>query len=94
MTIIGFGFANTASTEIRSKFTTNEFGELVCNSVSPCIQSATFIDKNTITTTSLAQSSLLIQLSKQTIGTHGVAVEVSVYGGTFTENHVEVFYIY
>jgi hypothetical protein len=48
--IHGFGFINPDNQQdLRVKFIAPE-GEVTCNGQSPCIVSATYIDKNTIIT--------------------------------------------
>lgn len=54
--IMGFGFVDSGSSQIVSKFGSKAFGELYCSGVSPCVAPAKFVDKNTITTESLPQS--------------------------------------
>ena len=93
MTIKGFGFVNSGSSEISAKFGSKTAGELVCNDLTPCLQSATFVDKHTITTQSLPQTSVKYQ-NGNNIGEDPMTVEVSVYGSMYTENDIEVFYIY
>jgi len=62
--------------------------------VTPCTAPAKFIDKNTITTESLPQSSISYESSGTNIGEDAMTVEVSVYGSSYTENEIEVYYIY
>ena len=50
--IRGFGFVNSGSSEIASKFGSKK-SELECNGKSPCTMPAKFLDKHTITTESL-----------------------------------------
>ena len=93
MTIKGFGFVNSGSSEISSKFGSKKNGELVCDNKTPCLQPATFVDKNTIITESLPQSIVKYQ-DGVNIEEDPMTVEVSVYGSSFTDNDIEVYYIY
>ena len=56
MTVKGFGFVNSGTSEIAAKFGSVSSGELVCNANTPCTNPAKFVDKNTITTESLPQN--------------------------------------
>lgn len=51
LTVKGFGFVNTTE-GVRSKFASKNAGEFTCNTGTPCIKPATFIDKNNIMTVS------------------------------------------
>ena len=51
LTVKGFGFVNNEE-GIKSKFGSKSNGDFSCTSGTPCILPATFVDKNTITTTS------------------------------------------
>ena len=93
LTVRGFGFVNSEASQLKSKFRSKEEGDLLCNQVTPCIVPAEFIDKNTMTTESLPQSTVKYS-DGTTIGTDGFTVDVSVYGGQFTDNKIEVYYIY
>ena len=93
MTIKGFGFVNSGSSEISSKFGSKRNGELVCDNKTPCLQPATFVDKNTIITESLPQTIVKYQ-DGTNIEEDPMTVEVSVYGSSFTDNDIEVYYIY
>ena len=93
LTVRGFGFVNSEASQLKSKFSSKEEGDLLCNAVKPCVQPANFIDKNTMTTESLPQS-VVKYGDGSTVGTDGIAVDVSVYGGVFTDNKIEVYYIY
>jgi hypothetical protein len=53
LTVKGFGFVNSGSTESMSKFGSMTKGDLFCNGKTSCITSSKFVDKNTITTESL-----------------------------------------
>jgi len=53
LNIRGFGFVDSGSSQIVSKFSSSTLGELTCNGRSPCTNTAQFVDKNTITTQSL-----------------------------------------
>lgn len=92
LTIKGFGFVDSGSSEIVSKFGSKDFGELSCNG-QPCIARGKFIDKHTITTEALPQSTVKYT-DGTNIGTDPMTVEVSVYENNFTENDIEVYYIY
>ena len=93
MTIKGFGFVNSGSTEIFSKFGSLTRGDLNCRDAKTCIAPGHFVDKNTITTLSLPQSVVNYQ-DGANIGENPMTVEASVYGDDFTENDIEVYYIY
>ena len=93
LSIKGFGFVNSGSTEIVSKFGSKTRGELVCDAKTPCLAPAKFVDKHTITTQSLPQSVVNYD-DNSNIGENPMTVEVSVYGASYTENGIEVFYIY
>ena len=93
LTVKGFGFVNSGSTEIVSKFGSLTKGDLYCNAKTSCITQAKFVDKNTITTDSLPQVNVKYQ-DGTSIGENPITVEVSVYGNNFTENDIEVYYIY
>ena len=56
LTIKGFGFVNSGTSEIASKFGSLKQGNLLCNDQTPCTAPAKFVDKNTITTNTLPQS--------------------------------------
>lgn len=47
LTMTGFGFVDSEE-GIKSKFGSKEKGEFGCTTGTPCIKSATFIDKNTV----------------------------------------------
>ena len=49
LTVKGFGFVNTEH-GVKSKFGSKDKGEFGCNTGSPCIVPATFIDGNNIET--------------------------------------------
>ena len=51
--IRGFGFVNSTSDELISKFSNIERGELTCDGKKPCTAAAQYIDMHTMTTTSL-----------------------------------------
>lgn len=93
MTVKGFGFVNSGGSEIAAKFGSQTSGELICNANTPCTVPAKFVDKNTITTESLPQNTVNYQ-DRANIGEDPMTVEVSVYGSSFTENDLEVYYIY
>ena len=93
LTVRGFGFVNSESSQMKSKFRSKIEGDLLCNTVKPCVVAASFVDKNTMMTESLAQSVVKYQ-DGSSIGTDGFTVDVSVYGGQFTDNKIEVYYIY
>ena len=93
LTVKGFGFVNTEE-GVKSKFSSRSKGEFTCTSGSPCINNARFIDKNNIETESQPHDSM--QYSNGTLGNIAndpFTVEVSSGGNSFTENHIEVYYI-
>ena len=92
LNVKGFGFVNTEE-GIKSKFASKEQGDFTCTSGTPCINSATFIDKNNIETLSQPQDAMAYNNSNN-IGNDPFTVEVSVYGNSFTENKIQVYYIY
>jgi len=92
LTVKGFGFVDSGSSEILSKFGSKEEGALTCNG-QPCVSKGTFVDKNTMTTEALPQT--VVKYSDGTnIGEDPMTVEMSVYENNFTENDIEVHYIY
>ena len=93
LTVKGFGFVNSGSSEIAAKFSSKKNGDLLCNEQSPCTGPASFVDKNTITAISKPQSGVNYA-DHSNIGQDPMTVEVSVYGSSFTENEIEVYYIY
>ena len=93
LSIRGFGFVDSGASEVSSKFGSKEAGELVCNNQTPCINSAKFIDKNTITTVSPPQNSVNYS-DGSNIGEDPITVEASVYNALYTSNEIEVHYIY
>lgn len=93
LNIMGFGFVNSGSSEIATKFGSKQ-GELDCNRATPCTVPAKFLDKHTITAESLPQSSVTYQSNGQNINEDPMTVEVSVYGDSYTDNEIEVYYIY
>jgi hypothetical protein len=52
LSVKGFGFVDSGASEVSSKFGSKSSGELICKGESPCINSAKFIDKHTISTIS------------------------------------------
>ena len=52
LSVKGFGFVDSGASEVSSKFGSKSNGELICKGESPCINSAKFIDKHTISTIS------------------------------------------
>jgi len=59
-----------------------------------CVQLATYVDKNTIRTKTLPQQNLFLSTSKKNIEQTPFTVEASVYNHEFTENNIEVWYIF
>ena len=92
MKLSGFGFVNTGTEELKSKFSTKGQGELTC-ATTPCINDATFESKNIMRTKSVPQG-LLFYSNHINIGQDGFTVEVAVYNKTFTQNNIQVWYIY
>lgn len=93
LVLSGFGFVNAGEGETKVKFSSKGKGELNCGTT-PCINQATYIDKNTIHTKSLPQGNLLYTNTSTSIGQNGFTVEASVYNNQFTKNNIEVFYIF
>lgn len=94
LSVKGFGFVNSGTSELKAKFATQTGDELVCNGVSPCESPATFVDKNTMYTYSVAHSSVEYQDRTSVLPTDPIQLEVSVYNSTYTENGIELYYIY
>ena len=92
LTVKGFGFVNTEE-GVKSKYGSKDKGDFTCNTGSPCIHSAQFIDKNTISTISEPKDVMIYSTNHTGIENDPFTVEVSVYGNSFTENNIEVYYI-
>lgn len=90
ITLAGFGFVNTGET--KAKFQVKGAGDLSCG-VSPCTADAAFVDKNTMTTRSVAQG-VLSYKNGTNIGMDGFAIEAAVYNNEFTSNNIQVWYIF
>ena len=94
LTMTGFGFVDSEE-GIKSKFGSKEKGEFGCTTGTPCIKSATFIDKNTVRAVSEPQEVMNYASGNHTnIGQAPFTVEASVFGSQFTENQIEVYYIF
>lgn len=93
ITVRGFGFVDSGSDEIAAKFGSKMSTTLTCGGNTPCVTPATFVDKNTIKTRGLPQSSVSYP-DGQNIAEDPMTVDVSVYGSSFTDNGIEVYYIY
>ena len=85
----GFGFVNSGNTLAKYD---SEKEHLVTDSKHDCIKEATFIDKNTLETTTYAQSVVMYEKSWTSISFNAMTIEASVYENDFTENGIEVFY--
>jgi hypothetical protein len=48
LTLSGFGFVFSTADAIKAKFGTKDKGDLTCSGISPCVERATYVDKNTI----------------------------------------------
>jgi hypothetical protein len=83
---------NAGPGETKTKFSSKSNGELSCGT-SPCINEATFVDKNTLLTKSLPQG-VLFYTNHTNIGQNGFTVEATVYNNQFTNNNIEVWYIF
>ena len=80
LTMKGFGFVDSEA-GIKSKFGSKENGEFQCNSGTPCIKPAKFIDKHTITTISEPQEVMTYTNGNHSnIGYDPFTVEASVFG--------------
>lgn len=77
LTLSGFGFVYAGPGETKTKFSSKANGELSCGT-SPCINEATFIDKNTLETKSLPQG-VLFYTNHTNIAQNGFTVEATVY---------------
>jgi hypothetical protein len=92
LTVKGFGFVNTEE-GVKAKLGSKDHGDVSCETGTPCVVPATFIDKNNIETYSQPQDKMNYQ-DHNNIGSDGFTVDVSVYGNQFTENNIEVYYIF
>ena len=92
LTLDGFGFVNAGDDQTETKFGTKNNGTLDC--MPNCVELATFVDKNTIRTKTLPQANLFLSANKQNIEQTPFTVEASVYNHEFTENNIEVWYIF
>lgn len=89
--IKGFGFVNTSSSHSlissTSKLSLSSQGK-------PCVREATYIDKNTLRTTTIPQS--LVNYNDQSnVLWDAIYIDASISGSNandFTDNEVEVFY--
>ena len=94
LTMTGFGFVDSEE-GIKSKFGSKDKGEFGCGTGTPCIKAATFIDKNTVRAVSEPQEAMNYASGNHTnIGQAPFTVEASVFGSQFTENQIEVYYIF
>ena len=90
ITIHGHGFVNTSSEHLKVRFGFLD-KKLSCNG-RPCIKRATFIDKNTIITTTFAYREVVYEETQEEVNNDKFAVEVSVYRDPFTCNNITIFY--
>jgi hypothetical protein len=89
VSIKGFGFVNSNQTKsLVSSATTNT---LLCGG-SPCIKEATFIDKNTLETTTHPQSIVYLKETGENILWEAMNIDASVYENDFTDSNVQLFY--
>lgn len=90
--LVGFGFVN-AGDDLKTKLSHVTRGELKCQGGS-CLQSAEYVDKNTIESSTFPQSSVFFQDNMtENIHLNGMVIEASVTGGLgFTENGLEIWY--
>jgi hypothetical protein len=93
LTVRGFGFVNSEADLLMGKFGDKTEGDLNCGQNKRCTVPAQFIDMHTMTTKSLPQSQVKYK-DGSSIGYNGMTVDVAVYGGQFTDNKLEVYYIY
>ncbi len=89
--LYGFGFVNSTGTDLKSKFATSTRGDLVCTR-HQCTQMAEYIDKTIIETPTYPQSQVTYGDTSDNIEFNPLTVEACVYGNTFTENNIEIYY--
>jgi hypothetical protein len=89
--LYGIGFVNSTGTYLKSKFRSNLRGNLTCGT-GDCIKMATYIDKSTIQSDTYPQPLVNYQDNNDNIWYDGMATEGCVYGNTFTENGIEIYY--
>jgi len=88
----GFGFVNTTDGAVKVKFSSRNKGELTCKGISPCTLPAKFLDKNTISSSTLPLAGLTYTDTGNPVGADPITVEVAVYDDVFTENKIQVYY--
>ena len=88
MRIKGFGFVNSGET--KALYNTSD-SILQCNG-QDCIKDATFIDKNTLETTTFPQGAMNYKDTGDNILWDPITIDASVYENDFTENNVELYY--
>jgi hypothetical protein len=93
LTLSGFGFVFSTADAIKAKFGTKDKGDLVCTGFTPCVERATYLDKNTIMANTMPQTAMQYKDGKSIDGRQGMTVEVAVYEDIFTTNNLEVWYM-
>jgi len=88
--IHGYGFVNTTGTYLKVRYGYLH-KKLVCKG-RPCIVPAKYVDKNTIEAQTFAYNDVVYEKTGLPINQDDFAVEVSVYGDTFTRNNASIFY--
>mmetsp|Transcript_43393 Transcript_43393/g.41844 ORF Transcript_43393/g.41844 Transcript_43393/m.41844 type:complete len:129 (+) Transcript_43393:2661-3047(+) len=89
--LFGFGFVNSTGTFLKAKFLSNKRGNFSCSGAE-CVKMAEYIDKTTIESATFPQSTVNYGDNGENVGWDGLATEGCVYGSTYTENGIEIFY--
>jgi len=84
----GFGFVNSG--EVKAKYD-GPTALVMCNG-QPCIKEATYIDKQTLETTTFPQLVMNYKENGDNIMWDPLTIDASVYGNDFTDNNVELWY--
>lgn len=87
--IKGFGFVQ--SNETKSQIS-NRTCPIYCRDAKDCIKDAAFIDKETLETDTFPQRDVNYRESLRNVEFDPMYIDASVYGNSFTENTVELFY--
>jgi hypothetical protein len=91
--IKGFGFVN--STSSKSLFASSNPSTVLHCQGKTCIRDATYIDKNTLETSTFPQALVNYKDNEQNVLWDPINIEASVYGSgesDFTDNGVQIFY--
>jgi hypothetical protein len=89
--LYGFGFVNSTGTDLKAKFGTKTRGDLECSG-KKCVEMATYIDKTTIETPTFPQNNVFYKDNGDNIKFDGMTTEACVYGSTYTDNQIEIWY--